>query len=345
MEMRFIGNSGLKVSALAFGTMTFGGKGQFRQMGSVQVDEARRHVNLCLEAGVNFFDTADVYSQGASEEILGQALGRRRDDVILATKAHGRMGDGPNDVGQSRHHLIRACEDSLRRLGTDYIDLYQLHGFDALTPLEETLGALDDLVRSGKVRYIGCSNYSAWHLMKALHVSERKGLERFVSQQVYYSLVARELEYELVPLSLDQASASWSGARWRPASVGKFRRGQAAPDGTRRSQRGDPGTIDEERGYDIIEVLDEIAQEHDATIAQVALNWVLRKQGVTSAIVGARTEEQLRDNLEAASWKMTEEEVRRLDEVSATPPIYPYWHQRRFNSERVPQSIGAGASR
>jgi len=201
MEMRFIGNSGLKVSALAFGTMTFGGKGQFRQMGSVQVDEARRHVNLCLEAGVNFFDTADVYSQGASEEILGRALGRRRDDVILATKAHGRMGDGPNDVGQSRHHIIRACEDSLRRLGTDYIDLYQLHGFDALTPLEETLGALDDLVRSGKVRYIGCSNYSAWHLMKALHVSESRGLERFISQQVYYSLVARELEYELVPLS------------------------------------------------------------------------------------------------------------------------------------------------
>src|SRR4028118_2135250 len=210
MEMRFLGNSGLKVSALAFGTITFGGKGHFRQMGSVQVDEARRHVNLCLDAGVNLFDTADVYSQGASEEILGQALGRRRDDVILATKAHGRMGDGPNDVGQSRHHIIRACEDSLRRLGTGYIDLYQVHGFDALTPLEETLGALDDLVRSGKVRYIGCSNYSAWHLMKALCISERKGLERFVSQQVYYSLVARELEYELAPLSLDPGLGSLS---------------------------------------------------------------------------------------------------------------------------------------
>jgi aryl-alcohol dehydrogenase-like predicted oxidoreductase len=346
MEMRFLGNSGLKVSALAFGTMTFGGKGHFRQVGSVQVDEARRHVDLCLDAGVNLFDTADVYSQGASEEILGQALGRRRDDVILATKAHGRMGDGPNDVGQSRYHLTRACEESLRRLGTDYIDLYQLHGFDALTPLEETLGALDDLVRSGKVRYIGCSNYSAWHLMKALCISERKGLERFVSQQVYYSLVARELEYELVPLSLDQGLGILV---WSPLAAGflsgKFRRGRPGPDGTRRSQRGDPGTIDEERGYDIIEVLDDIAREHDATIAQVALNWVLRKPGVTSVVVGARTEEQLRDNLEAASWKMTEEEVWRLDEVSATPPIYPYWHQQRFNSERVPESIGAGASR
>lgn len=338
MEMRFLGNSGLKVSALAFGTMTFGGEGQFRQMGSVQVDEARRHIDLCLEAGVNLFDTADVYSQGASEEILGKALGKRRDDVILATKGHGRMGDGPNDVGQSRKHIIRACEESLRRLGTDYIDLYQVHGIDALTPLEETLGALDDLVRSGKVRYIGCSNYSAWHLMKALCVSERKGLERYVSQQVYYSLVARELEYELVPLSLDQGLGILV---WSPLAggflSGKFRRGQAGPEGTRRSQRGDPGTIDEEKGYDVLDVLEEVAREHDATIAQAALNWVLRKPGVTSVIVGARTEEQLADNLEAASWELTGEEVRRLDEASATPPIYPYWHQRRFNSERVPQ--------
>jgi aryl-alcohol dehydrogenase-like predicted oxidoreductase len=314
-------------------------------VGSTHVDEARRLVDLCLEAGVNLFDTADVYSQGASEEILGQALGKRRGDVILATKVHGRMGDGPNDVGQSRHHIIRACEDSLRRLGTDYIDLYQVHGFDALTPLEETLGALDDLVRSGKVRYIGCSNYSAWQLMKALCVSERKGLERFASQQVYYSLVARELEYELVPLSLDQGLGILV---WSPLAggflSGKFRRGQAGPEGTRRSQRGDPGTIDEEKGYGIVDVLEEIAREHDATIAQAALNWVLRKPGVTSVIVGARTEEQLRDNLEAASWQMTEEEVRRLDEVSATPPIYPYWHQRRFNSERIPQAGGVGVS-
>jgi aryl-alcohol dehydrogenase-like predicted oxidoreductase len=346
MEMRFLGSSGLKVSALAFGTMTFGGTNEFfRQVGSTQVDEARRLVDLCLEAGVNLFDTADVYSQGVSEEILGQALGKRRGDVILATKLHGRMGDGPNDVGQSRHHIIRACEDSLRRLGTDYIDLYQVHGFDALTPLEETLGALDDLVRSGKVRYIGCSNYSAWHLMKALCISERKGLERFVSQQVYYSLIARELEYELVPLSLDQGLGILV---WSPLAggflSGKFRRGQPGPEGTRRSQRGDPGTIDEEKGYDIVDVLEEIAREHEATIAQAALNWLLHRLGVTSVIIGARTEEQLRDNLEAASWEMTDEEVRRLDEASATPPIFPYWHQRRFNTERIPQAGGVGVS-
>src|ERR687898_1075865 len=232
METRFLGNSGLKVSALAFGTMTFGGQGPFRQVGSVQVDEARRHVDLCLDAGVNLFDTADVYSQGASEEVLGQALGRRRDDVILATKAHGRMGDGPNDVGQSRHHLIRACEDSLRRLGTDYIDLYQVHGFDALTPLEETLRALDDLVRSGKVRYIGCSNYSGWHLMKALGVSERLGLERFVSQQIHYTLEAREAEYELVPLAIDQECPILV---WSPLAggllSGKYRRDRDASEG------------------------------------------------------------------------------------------------------------------
>src|SRR5688572_1903350 len=337
MEMRFLGNSGLKVSALAFGTMTFGGKDHFRQVGSVQVEEARRHVDLCLEAGVNLFDTADVYSQGASEEILGQALGRRRDEIILATKAHGRIGDGPNDVGQSRHHLIRACEASLRRLGTDYIDLYQLHGFDALTPLEETLQALDDLVRSGKVRYIGCSNYSAWHLMKALCISEREGLERFVSQQVYYSLVARELEYELVPLALDQGIGSLI---WSPLSggflTGKYRRGEAGPRDTRRPRRGDPGTIDEERGFAIVDVLEEIAQDRDASIPQVALNWLLHKPGVSSVLIGARREEQLVDNLKAATWKLTPEELQRLDEVSAVPPIYPYWHQRR-NNVRVPQ--------
>ncbi len=347
METRFLGNSGLKVSALAFGTMTFGGTTEFfRQVGATQVDEAKRLIDTCLEAGVNLFDTADVYSQGASEEILGKAIGKRRDDVILATKVHGRMGNGPNDVGQSRHHIIRACEDSLKRLGTDYIDLYQVHGFDALTPLEETLSTLDDLVRSGKVRYIGCSNYSAWHLMKALYISEHKGFERYVSQQVYYSLVARELEYELVPLSLDQGLGMLV---WSPLAggflSGKFGRGRTELEDTRRSQRGDPGTIDEEKGFDIIDVLAEIAQEHDATVAQTALNWLLRKAGVTSVIIGARTQEQLEDNLKAASWQMTEEEVGRLDEVSATPPIYPYWHQKRNNSERIPQTNGVGVSK
>jgi aryl-alcohol dehydrogenase-like predicted oxidoreductase len=332
MEMRFLGSSGLQVSALGFGAMTFGGSGNQQQVGSVQADEARRFVDLCLEAGVNLFDTADVYSQGASEEILGQALQGRRDRVILATKVHGRMGDGPNDIGQSRHHIIRGCEASLQRLGTDYIDLYQLHGFDPLTPLEETLSALDTLVRDGKVRYVGCSNYSAWHLMKALGISERRGFERFVSQQVYYSLVARELEYELVPLALDQGLGILI---WSPLAggflSGKYRRGQPVPENTRRSLRGGPGTIDEEKGYDIVDVLEEVAQAHDATIAQAALNWLLRKPGVTSILVGARREEQLVENLKAASWQMTADEVQRLDEVSATPPIYPYWHQRRNN--------------
>ncbi len=340
MEMRRLGSSGLQVSALGFGTMTFGGTEGFRSVGTTQVDEARRMIDLCLEAGVNLFDTADVYSQGASEEVLGQALDGRRDDVILATKVHGRMGPGPNDIGQSRHHIVRGCEASLKRLRTDYIDLYQVHGFDGLTPLEETLRALDDLVRAGKVRYIGCSNYSAWHLMKALGISEREGLERYVSQQVYYSLVARELEYELVPLALDQGVGSLI---WSPLAggflTGKFRRGQAAPQDTRRVQRGDPGTIDEDKGYDIVDVLEEIAQAHDASIAQAALNWLLRKPGVTSVLVGARREEQLVDNLKAASWQMSADEIQRLDEVSATPPIYPYWHQRR-NNTRIPQ-LGA----
>jgi aryl-alcohol dehydrogenase-like predicted oxidoreductase len=340
MEMRRLGASGLQVSALGFGTMTFGGSDRFSAVGSTGVDEARRQIDLCLDAGVTLFDTADVYSQGASEEILGQALEGRRHDAILATKVHGRMGPGPNDVGQSRHHIVRACEASLRRLRTDYIDLYQVHGFDALTPLEETLRALDDLVRAGKVRYIGCSNYSAWHLMKALGVSERLGLERYVSQQVYYSLVARELEYELVPLALDQGIG---GIVWSPLSggflTGKYRRGQAGPSDARRPRRGDPGTIDEERGYAIIDVLEEIARERGASIAQAALAWLLRKPGVTSVLVGARREEQLVDNLKAASWTMSAEEVRRLDEVSATPPIYPYWHQRR-NNARIPQPAG-----
>jgi len=337
MEMRRLGSSGLQVSALGFGTMTFGGKDNFSAVGTTQVDEARRLVDLCLEAGVNLFDTADVYSQGASEEVLGQALEGRRDDVILATKVHGRMGDGPNDVGQSRHHIMRGCEASLKRLRTDYIDLYQVHGFDPLTPLEETLRALDDLVRAGKVRYVGCSNYSAWHLMKALGISECAGLERYVSQQVYYSLVARELEYELVPLALDQGIG---GIIWSPLSggflSGKYRRGQAGPEDTRRPMRGDPGTIDEVKGFDVIDILEEISQAHDASIAQAALNWLLRKPGVTSVLVGARREEQLVDNLKAATWEMSVEEVQRLDEVSATPPIYPYWHQRR-NNARFPK--------
>lgn len=339
MEMRFLGKSGLKVSTLSFGTMTFGGGDNFFQhMGGTQLDEAQRLVDICLDAGVNMFDTADVYSHGLSEELLGKTLSKRRQDVIIATKAYARMSDNPNDLGLSRYHLIRACEDSLRRLGTDYIDVYQVHGFDALTPLEETLRALDDLVRSGKVRYIGCSNYSGWHLMKALSISEREGLERYVSQQVYYSLVSRELEYELVPLSLDQGVGILV---WSPLAFGflsgKYRRNQPEPEGTRRSTLGDIENLDLEKGYDIIETLSEVANAHGVTIAQAALKWLLHQPGITSVIVGARNEQQLRDNLGAATWEMTREEVQKLNSVSAVPPIYPYWHQRKYGAERNPQ--------
>jgi aryl-alcohol dehydrogenase-like predicted oxidoreductase len=339
METRFLGKSGLKISVLSFGTMTFGGSDFFQEIGATQVDEARHLIDICLDAGVNIFDTADVYSNGLSEEILGKALGKRRSDVIIATKAYGRMGKGANDTGLSRYHLIRACEDSLRRLDTDYIDLYQVHGFDALTPLEETLRALDSLVHSGKVRYIGCSNYSAWHLMKALSVSERLNLERYVSQQVYYSLVARELEFELIPLSLDQGVGILV---WSPLAFGflsgKYRRGQSQPEGTRRAKIGDIGTVsDLEKGYDIVEVLHEVANNRGVSVAQVALNWLLRQSGITSVIIGARNEQQLRDNLGAAQWELTLEEVNRLNEVSAIAPIYPYWHQRKFGAERIPQ--------
>jgi aryl-alcohol dehydrogenase-like predicted oxidoreductase len=339
METRFLGKSGLKISVLSFGTMTFGGSDFFQEIGATQVDEAQHLIDICLDAGVNIFDTADVYSNGLSEEILGKALGKRRSDVIIATKAYGRMGKGANDTGLSRYHLIRACEDSLRRLNTDYIDLYQVHGFDALTPLEETLRALDSLVSSGKVRYIGCSNYSAWHLMKALSVSERLNLERYVSQQVYYSLVARELEFELIPLGLDQGVGILV---WSPLAFGflsgKYRRGQSQPEGTRRAKIGDIGTVsDLEKGYDIVEVLHEVANNRGVSVAQVALNWLLRQSGITSVIIGARNEQQLRDNLGAAQWELTLEEVNRLNQVSAIAPIYPYWHQRKFGAERIPQ--------
>lgn len=337
MEMRFLGKSGLSVSSLSFGTMTFGGGEYFESMGATQVDEATRLIDRCIDAGVNLFDTADVYSQGKAEEVLGQAIGNRRHDVLIATKAFARMGTGANDLGLSRHHLIRACEDSLRRLGTDYIDLYQVHGFDALTPLDETLQALDDLVRSGKVRYIGCSNYSGWHLMKALCVSESKGLERYVSQQVYYSLVARELEYELIPLSLDQGLGVLV---WSPLAfgflTGKYRRGQTEPEDTRRSKLGDVATMDLEKGYNIVDVLDDIARDRQVTIPQVALNWLLRQPGISSVIVGARNEQQLKDNLGAATWELTADEVKRLNDVSAVRAIYPYWHQRKYGAERNP---------
>src|ERR687886_2180602 len=317
MEYRRLGHSGLFVSALSLGTMTFGGEGAFSKVGSTDVAGARRQVDMCLEAGVNLFDTADIYSGGTSEEILGEALSGRRDDVLLATKVRMSVGDGPNETGLSRHHIIRQCEESLRRLGTDYIDLYQVHEWDGLTPLEETLEALDTLVKSGKVRYVGSSNYSGWQLMKALGVSERLGLQRYVSQQIHYTLQAREAEYELVPLAIDQEC---SILVWSPLAggllSGKYRRDKDATEGRHLEGWDEPPVYDSDKLYDIVDVLVEIAEDRDVSAAQVALSWLLGRPGVASIIVGARTDEQLADNLEAAALELTEGERRRLDEVS-----------------------------
>jgi aryl-alcohol dehydrogenase-like predicted oxidoreductase len=337
MEYRFLGGSGLEVSVLSFGTMTLGGEGRFAAMGNVQVDEARRLVEICLEAGVNVFDTADIYSFGKSEEVVGKALGTHRKDVVLATKGFVRLGAGTNKCGLSRRHLIEACEDSLRRLGTDYIDLYQAHNFDSITPLDETLRAFDDLVRAGKVRYIGCSNYSGWHVMKSQAISARLGISRYISQQINYSLLARDAEHELVPVGLDQKVGimAWSPLQFGLLS-GKFRRGGSKPDESRLNTVDAPGTIDQERFYKIVDALEEIAGKRGVSVAQVALNWVTRKPGVDTVIIGARNEQQLRDNLAAATWTLSAAEVESLDAVSATPIPYPYWHQQKFGVERNP---------
>jgi aryl-alcohol dehydrogenase-like predicted oxidoreductase len=339
METRPLGATGLRVSTLAFGTMTFGGGESefFRPIGDTRDAEARRMVDMCLDAGVNLFDSADAYTDGLAEEILGRALAPRREEALIATKLHARTGEGPNDLGASRHHVIAACEASLRRLGTDRIDLLQLHGFDAGTPLEETLRALDDLVRAGKVRYIGCSNYAAWHVMKALGVSERLRLERFASIQAYYSAAARDLEWELVPLALDQGLGVLV---YSPLSggllTGKFRRGEAGPAGTRREQMGrSPGIVDQDRAFDVAEALEAVARERGVSVAQAALAWLLRRPGVTSLIIGARTPEQLADNLAAADWVMTDGEVARVAAAGAVPPPYPQWHQLRYNTARM----------
>ena len=337
MEYRQLGNSGLRVSVLTLGTMTFGGVGWSSMVGSTDVDGAQRQIGMCLDAGVNLIDTADVYSAGASEEIVGQALGGRRDDVLLATKVRMPMGDGPNDAGLSRHHVIRGCEASLRRLGTDYIDLYQVHEWDGQTPLEETLGALDSLVQSGKVRYVGASNYAGWQLMKALGVAEREGLPRFVSQQIHYSLQARDAEYELVPLALDQGLGILV---WSPLAggllSGKYRRSDPNPEGTRRFAGWDePPVHDEGKLYDTVDVLVEIGESRGASAARIALAYLIGKPGVTSVVVGARTDEQLADNLAAASVTLTADERTRLDDVSAQPLLYPYWHQSANASDRL----------
>ena len=336
MEYRRLGRSGLFVSALTLGTMTFGGQGGFSKVGATDVAGARRQVDMCLEAGVNLFDTANIYSGGESEEILGEAISGRREDLILATKVRMSVGDGPNDTGLSRHHIIRECEQSLRRLGTDYIDLYQVHEWDGLTPLEETLEALDTLVGSGKVRYVGSSNYSGWQLMKALGLSDRLGLQRYVSQQIHYTLQAREAEYELVPLAVDQEC---SILVWSPLAggllSGKYRRGTDAQEGRHVEGWDEPPVYDTDKLYDIVEVLVEIAEERGVSAAQVSLAWLLGRPGVASVIVGARTDEQLADNLKAAELELTEAERRRLDEVSAPPMIYPFWHQAKTASDRL----------
>jgi len=316
--------------------MTFGGHGAFSKVGSTDVAGARRQVDMCLDAGLNLFDTANIYSGGESEQILGEAIAGRRDALLIATKVRMSVGDGPNDTGLSRYHIVRQCEESLRRLGTDYIDLYQVHEWDGLTPLEETLEALDTLVRSGKVRYVGSSNYSGWQLMKALGVSERLGLQRYVSQQIHYTLQAREAEYELVPLAIDQEC---SILVWSPLAggllSGKYRRDKEVSEGRHVEGWDEPPVYDADKLYDTIDVLVEIAEGRGVSAAQMALSWLLGRVGVASVIVGARTDEQLADNLKAAELELSEEERRRLDEASAPPLIYPYWHQAKTASDRL----------
>ena len=340
MEYRYLGRSGLRVPALSFGTGTFGGKGRlFAAWGNTDVAQARSLIDVCLEAGANMFDSADVYSAGSAETILGEAIkGRPRDALILSTKLSFRHGEGPNDIGSSRYSLIRGVDKALARLGTDYIDLLQLHGFDAGTPVEETLSTLDDLVRQGKLRYIGVSNFSGWHLMKSLAASERNGWTRYVAHQAYYSLVGRDYEWELMPLAQDQGIGAvvWSPLGWGRLT-GKIRRGQPLPATSRLPESAENGPpVSDDLLFRIVDVLDEIARETGKTVPQIALNWLLRRPTVSSVIIGARNEQQLRDNLGAVGWSLTPEQVSRLDAASAVTPAYPYWHQRSAYSERNP---------
>jgi aryl-alcohol dehydrogenase-like predicted oxidoreductase len=344
MEYRQLGASGLKVPALTLGTGTFGGSNEFfKAWGTSDVAEATRLVDVCLDAGLTMFDSADVYSNGMAEEILGQAVKGRRDKVLISTKGSFPRGTGPNDLGSSRHHLTRAVEASLRRLGTDYIDLYQLHGFDALTPVEETLATLDGMVRAGKIRYIGCSNFSGWHLMKSLAVSAKHGLARHVAHQAYYSLVGREYEWELMPLALDQkvGTVVWSPLGWGRLT-GKIRRGQPMPEVTRLQSRiaADKGPqVPQEYLYRVVDCLDAVAKDAGKTIPQVALNWLLQRPSVATLIIGARNEEQLRQNIGATGWKLPADQIARLDAASAVPLTYPYWHQRGTFLERNPPAV------
>jgi len=339
MEYRRLGASGFKVPVLSFGTGTFGGKGDFfSAWGNTDVAEARRLVDICLDAGVTMFDSADIYSRGAAESILGEAIKGRRDQVLISTKSTFRFSDEPNDVGSSRFHLINAVDGALKRLGTDYIDLFQLHGFDAQTPVEETLSTLDDMVRAGKIRYLGVSNFSGWHLMKSLDVSNRYGYSRYVANQTYYSLIGRDYEWELMPLGLDQGVGAvvWSPLGWGRLT-GKIRRGQPLPATSRLHKTGDMGPqVGDEYLYGVIDALDEIAKETGTTIPQIALNWLLQRPTVSTLVIGARNEEQLRQNLGAVGWNLTAEQVAKLDAASNVTPVYPYWHQRGFGERNPP---------
>jgi aryl-alcohol dehydrogenase-like predicted oxidoreductase len=337
MKYRQLGRSGLRVSELTLGTMGFAGSGKFRDVGEIDLDGARRQIDMALDAGVNLIDTADVYSDGASEEVVGEAVKGRRDQLLIATKARFEMGPGPNDAGLSRHHLIEACEASLRRLQTDHIDLYQVHEWDGQTPLEETLGALEHLVQSGKVRYVGCSNFAGWQMMKALGIAKRDRLPAFVSQQVYMSLQERSAEYEIVPSALDQGLGLLI---WSPLAggllSGKYRRGQAPPDGSRLAgEWSEPPVYDEDKLYDTIETLVAVAEDRGVSPAQVAIAWLLTRPGVSTVITAARTETQLADNLGAASLELTDDELSRLEAVSRPPLIYPFWHQYASANDRL----------
>ena len=338
MRLRYLGDTGLRVSEVCFGTMTFGGRGFWKNIGEIKQKLADQMVGLAVDSGINFFDTADVYSEGLAEEMLGDSLaGERRKKVIVATTVRGHMGPGPNDVGLTRHHIMEGCEASLKRLRTDYIDLYHVHSFDPRTSLEETLRALDDIVRQGKVRYIGCSNFAAWQLMKALMISGKYGWNKFIALQAYYSLMDRDLENELMPLCVDQRLGILV---WSPLAggflTGKYRRGSPRPEGSRRSDSQNQFLqFDEEKGFDVIKVLDSIAQKHNATVAQAALNYLLKKPAVTAVIIGVKTMDQLQENIKTTDWTLTDDDVAILDKITSPPRVYPNWFLQIVQQDRL----------
>ena len=341
MEYRRLGASGFSVPVLSFGAGTFGGKGElFEAWGNTDVAEATRLIDICLDAGLTMFDTADIYSRGSSEAILGGAIKGRRDKVLISTKATFRFSDEPNDVGSSRFHLLKTVDASLKRLGTDYIDLFQLHGFDAETPVEEVLSTLDDLVRAGKIRYVGVSNFSGWHIMKSLAAADKYGYPRYVANQTYYSLIGRDYEWELMPLGLDQGLGAvvWSPLGWGRLT-GKIRRGKPLPETSRLHKTADYGPpVSDDYLFKVVDALDEVAKETGKTIPQVALNWLLQRPTVSTVVIGARNEQQLKDNLGSIGWNLTPDHVKKLDAASALPAAYPYWHQAGF-AERNPPPV------